>query len=206
MKKIVLGWMMLAFAFLANAQSFKIGDIVEVDKNQSSKDNITWISGQIIDVQAEKKTYVVKATDKKIYNISFDKEQTCIRRPVERLTSRMVSENEPLNCYNSPEMLKQKIQEEFNERFSEYDSITINYNAIEGQDAYKNNDAEFGIVNTLIYPFNVDFTVRLVMVSKDGTPKKMNWQFKRKYILFQNRKGLCDMTMAEKDENLVSNI
>jgi hypothetical protein len=57
-----------------------------------------------------------------------------------------------------------------------------------------------------VFPFKVDVTVRLVSTNKDGVQRKINWQFKRKYLLFQNKSGGCELSMAEKEENLVSNI
>lgn len=204
MKKIVVTGLVVFFAFIANAQVFKKGDVVEINKNLSNAPEPVWLTGKIIDVDGDKKQYVIRGKDNKLYNIPFIKEGGWIRRPVQPLKASMAVST--TSCSPTIEFIKQKIQNEFENDFSEYDSVTISYNSVEPQASYKNNDPDLGKTGSEVYPFKVDLTVRLVTTYKDGTQRKINWQFKRKYLLFQDSTGNCELTMAEREENLLSNI
>lgn len=206
MKKFVLAGIVMLMGYLAGAQVFKKGDIVEIDKNLSANGNYSWITGNVVEVDLERKQYVVRSKEKKVYNIPFIKEDAWMRRPTQTLSSALALKNESGSCTPTFELVKQKIQEEFESDFSEYDSVSITYNSIEALPVYKNTDASFGRPDSDIFPFNVDFTVRLVSTNSDGSQKKMNWQFKRKYLLHQSLRGKCSLSMAEKEESLLSHI
>jgi hypothetical protein len=201
MKKIVLTGVAGLFALIASAQLFRKGEIVEINKNLSNE--VSWLSGKIIEVNSGKKEYTVRGVDSKRYNIAFAKEETWMRRPIQALSASDITTDA---CVPSIDIVKQKIRDEFESDFSEYDSVTITYNAIEPQKSYRNTDAGFGKTDSDVYPFKVDITVRLVSSNKDGVQRKINWQFKRKYLLFQGKAGSCELTMAEREENLLSNI
>lgn len=203
MKKIVLTGFVVLFGLIANAQMFKKGDVVEINKNLSSE--ITWLNGKIVEVKGDEKAYVVRGTDNKLYNVPFAKEEGWIRKPVQALNASMATVTTN-SCGSTEELVKQKIKSEFETDFSEYDTVVVTYNTLTPQKSYKNTDASFGKVDTDIHPYDVDITVRLVSVYKDGSQKKINWNFKRKYLLFQSKAGTCEITLAEKEENLISHI
>jgi hypothetical protein len=200
MKKIVLTGMVGLFALIANAQVFRKGEVVEINRSQGESN---WISGRVVTVNDVKKEYSVLAGDK-TYSIPFAKEDVQIRRPIQALNTSMKINAE--SCFPTIDLVKERIRAEFESDFSEYDSVTVTYNSIEPQKSYKNTDAAFGKTDSDVYPFKVDVTVRLVSTNKDGVQRKINWQFKRKYLLFQNNAGGCEVTMAEREENLLSNI
>jgi hypothetical protein len=199
MKKIVLTGLVGLFAFIANAQVYRKGEIVEINKNGSN-----WIGGKVVEVNSSKKEYSVKGADNKNYNIPFAKEESQIRRPIQALNTSMSIKTDA--CFPTIDLVRDKIREEFESDFSEYDSVTVTYNSIEPQKSYKNTDAAFGKTDSEVFPFKVDVTVRLVSSNKDGVQRKINWQFKRKYLLYRNNAGGCEVTMAEREENLLSNI
>jgi hypothetical protein len=202
MKKMVLAGFVVLCAFVTNAQQFKKGEVVEINKNLSNNDS--WVNGRIVELNAAEKSYVVRASDDKLYNVPYNKEQTWIRRPMQTLNTSMAIKT--TSCGPAMDVLKQKVAEEFQTDFSEYDSVTVSFNSIDEQKSYKNTDPDFGKMDSEVIPFKVDITVRLVSVYKDGSQRKINWQFKRKYLLFQSKTGNCEVTMAEKEESLLSNI
>ncbi len=206
MKKTVLAGLVMFLAFAAGAQTFRKGEDVEINKNLSDEGVVTWVMGNIIDIDHNKKQYAVSSTDKKLYNIPFVKEDRWIRRPLQPLTTSLKMKDESTGCLPSFELLKQKIREEFETDFSEYDSVIITYNNIDALTSYKNTDNNFGRPDTDVFPFNVDFTVRLVTTNSEGVQRKINWQFKRKYLLHQNQRGKCSLSVSEKEENLLSHI
>jgi len=204
MKRIVLPVLMVLFTYLADAQVFKKGETVEVDANKSSDGNMRWLMARVVDIDMDTKLYVVKASDRNQYHIPFGKEESWIRRPENRSNKMQVVSNDSLhNCFATVDLVKQKIREEFANQYSEYDSITINYISVEQAEAFKNIDSDFGMEGSMVYPFKVDMMVRLVMI-RDGVQKTVNTQVKKKYLIYQNTKGICDMTIAEKEERLMS--
>lgn len=204
MKKVVLTGVVVLFAVFSRAQSYKKGDVVEVNKDLPDNKPGIWLNGKILDVRSDKKIYVIRGTDNKTYNIPFSKEDNSMRRPIRALNASMAITTEA--CDPTIDLVKQKIKEEFESDFSEYDSVAITYNAIEPQASYKNTDANFGKPDTDVFPFKIDVTVRLVTTNREGVQRKINWQFKRKYLLYQNNRGNCELTMAEREESLLSNI
>lgn len=204
MKKIVLAGIVMFFAFAANAQTFKKGETVEISRDFA--ENGSWAKADIVDVDLENKQYSLRTADKKLYRIPFSKEDNWIRRPLRPLTTSMKEKDELVSFIPSADLLKQKIKEEFESDFSEYDSVIISYDKIEALASYKNTDNDLGSLNGNVYPFTVDFTLRLVNKNDDGTNRKINWQFKRKYVLYQNARGKCTLSLADKDENYLSHI
>lgn len=202
MKKIVAMGMVVLTSLMVHAQSFRRGDAVEYSVQAGAN---KWFRGRIVEVNKAEKCYVVRGEDQQNYQIQFSKEETGIRRPVEALTAKMAMIPER-NSTSSLETLKEKVKEEFESDFRDYDSVSLVYNSIEPQKAIRNTDPDFGKPDTDIYPFTVDLTVRLVTIGKDGQARRLNWQFKRKYLLFQGRTGIWQITVAEKDENLVTTI
>ena len=205
MKKIVLAGLVMFFAFAANAQMFRTGESVEINKELNDS-NDAWIKAEITGVDHENKQYLVKSYDKKLYRIPFSKEDNWIRRPLQPLTTSMKTSEGLLVFTPSVELLKQKIKEEFESDFSEYDSVIITYDNIEVLQSYKNKGGDFGKVNGDVYPYKVDFTLRLVNKNEDGSERKINWQFKRKYLLYQNARGKCGLSLADKEEKVLSHI
>jgi hypothetical protein len=206
MKKIVLAGSVMFFAFVAVAQTFKKGETVEINKDLSDESNGSWGSASIVDVDMESKRYSVRTTDRKLYRIPFSKEDSWIRRPMQPLTTSLKAKEENFIFTPSVDLLKQKIKENFESDFSEYDSVTITFDNIEALPSYKNSDEDFGKPGSEIYPYKVDFVLRLVTRNSDGTQRKINWQFKRKYLLYQNQRGKPGLTVAEKEEQLLSQI
>ena len=80
MKKFVLAGIVMLMGYLAEAQVFKKGDIVEIDKNLSANGDYSWITGNVVEVDLERKQYVVRSKEKKVYNIPFIKEDAWMRR------------------------------------------------------------------------------------------------------------------------------
>lgn len=206
MKKIVLAGLVMFFAFNTQAQVFKKGESVEINKHLNDDGEFAWVTGNIADVDIEKKEYTIKTKEKQTYRIPFAKEERWMRKQLQPLTSAMMVKDVSMSCSPTADIVKQKIKEEFDADFSEYDSITITYNNIQSLESYKNTDASFGKIDSDVHPFEVDFTVRLVSTNSDGTQRKINWQFKRKYLLHQNMRGKCSLSMAEKEDNLLSSI
>jgi hypothetical protein len=202
MKKMVMAGLIALCAFGANAQQFKKGEAVEINKNLSN--DVAWLNGRVVDLNTATKNYVVKGLDDKLYNIPFNQDQSWIRRPMQALNTSLSIKS--TSCGSAMDVLKQKVVEEFETDFSEYDSVAVTFNSIEEQKSYRNTDPEFGKIDSEVVPFKIDITVRLVSLYKDGSQRKINWQFKRKYLLFQTKAGSCEVTMAEKEESLLSNI
>jgi hypothetical protein len=201
MKRFAMIGGMVLFSFLVNAQQFRKGETVEVDVNRSSDGNIKWLMARVIDINVESHEYVVKASDRQLYNIPFAKEESWIRRPKEKPNKLMLVANDSLhNCYATIDLVKQKIREDLSEEYSDHDSITITYNSIDQLESYKNIDDDFGLMGSMVYPFKVDMMVRLVTISNDGVQKTVNAQVKKKYLIYQNTKGICDMAVGDRDE------
>jgi hypothetical protein len=203
MKKMVLAGLVAFFGLAANAQVYKKGDVVELKKNLSTE--LSWIEARIVEVDAEGKNYVVRSTDKKQFNIPFSKEDSWLRRPVQALNSSMAvqASSAPISTLD---LVKEKITEEFENDFSEYDTVIVSYNTVDPQKTFTNKDVDLGKIGGEVHPYKVDLTVRLVSINKDGTQKKINWNFKRKYLLFQTKAGEYEITVVDKEENLVSSI
>lgn len=207
MKKIVLAGLVTFFALAAGAQTFKTGDAVEVNKELSDEGNGSWLKADVVGIDMESRLYSVKTTDKKLYRIPFSKEDSWIRRPLQPLTTAsMRSKDANVAFAPSVDLLKQKIKEQFESDFSEYDSVAITFDNIETLATYKSTDNDLAKDNSDIYPYKVDFTVRLVNKNSDGSQRKINWQFKRKYLLFQNQRGKCGISIADKEEQYLSHI
>jgi len=206
MKKIVLAGIVMFFAFGTQAQDFKKGEVVEINKHLTDDGEFAWIPGNIAAIDFEKKEYTVITKTKQTYRVPFAKETSWLRKQLQPLTTAMMVKDVSMSCEPTAEIVKHKIKEEFDADFSEYDSVMITYNNIQLVESYKNTDASFGKPDTDVHSFEVDFTVRLVSTNSDGTQRKINWQFKRKYLLHQNMRGKCSLSMAEKEENLLSNI
>jgi hypothetical protein len=206
MKKIVLAGIVMFFAFGAQAQVFKKGEVIEINKHLTDDGEFAWITGNVVSIDLEKKEYTIRTKEKQTYRVPFAKEDRWLRKQLQPLSSAMMVKDVSLSCNPTAEIVKQKIKEEFDADFSEYDSVMITYNSVQSLESYKNTDASFGKVDTDVHPFEVDFTVRLVSNNSDGTQRKINWQFKRKYLLHQNMRGKCSLSMAEKEDNLLSNI
>lgn len=205
MKKMVLAALVAFFGITANAQVYKKGDVVELRKNLST--DLNWITGKIIEVDAEAKNYVVRSSANKQFNIPFTKEDTWLRRPVEALNASMAVQTTPATTTVSTlSLVKEKIKAEFENDFAEYDTVAVTFNNIDPQKTYKNSDEDLGRSGTDVHPYKVDVTVRLVTTYRDGSQKKINWNFKRKYLLFQSKSGEYELTLADKEENLVSTI
>lgn len=205
MKKIVLAGLVMFFALGADAQAFKKGESVEINRDLSDDGSESWARANVIDVDIEAKRYTVRTNDKKLYQVPFSKENNWIRKSAQSISA-SIKETSPVIFAPSVEMLKQKIKENFDTDFSEYDSVIITYDNIEALPRYKSTDDDIAKPGTEVYPFNVDFTVRLVNNNEDGTQRKLNWQFKRKYLLYQNNRGKSAISIAEKEEQLVSHI
>lgn len=203
MKKMVLAGLVAFFGLVANAQVYKKGDVVELKKNLST--DLNWINARIVEVDIEAKNYVVRSTDNKQFNIPFSKEDSWLRRPVQALNASMAVQttSAPISTLD---LVKEKIKEEFEDDFSEYDTVTVTYNTVDPEKTFSNKDADLGKIGGQVHPYKVDLTVRLVSINKDGTQKKINWNFKRKYLLFQTKAGDYEITVVDKEENLVSSI
>ncbi len=206
MKKIVMTGLVMFFAFTMQAQVFKKGETIEINKNLTDEGDFVWVKAHVVDIDIEKKEYTIKTKDRKTYRVPFAKEDRWMRKELQPLSAALMVKDVNLGCSPTTEFVKQKIKEEFDADFSEYDSVMITYNSIQVLETYTNSDAAFGKVDTDVHPFDVDFTVRLVSKNSDGTQRKINWQFKRKYLLHQNMRGKCSLSVAEKEENLLSNI
>lgn len=205
MKKIVLAGFVVLFAFIADAQTFKSGDAVEINK-ELSEEGGSWIKADVVDVDLENKRYSVKTADRRLYRIPFVKEESWIRKPAIRLTNSLQVKDETMVFRPSVELLKQKIQENFDGDFSEYDSVIITYNSIQVLPQYRNTDGGVIMPDSDVSPFKVDFTLRLINRNEDGTERKINWQFKRKYLLYQDKKGKTGLSLADKEEEFLSHI
>jgi hypothetical protein len=206
MKKIVMTGLVMFFAFVSQAQVFKKGEVIEINKNLTDDGDFAWIKGNVVDIDVEKKEYTIRTKEKKTYRVPFAKEDRWMRKELQPLSAALMVKDVNLGCSPTEDIVKQKIKEEFDADFSEYDSVIISYNNIQVLESYKNTDAGFGKVDSDVHSFDVDFTVRLVSKNSDGTQRKINWQFKRKYLLYQNMRGKCSLSVAEKEENLLSNI
>jgi hypothetical protein len=206
MKKIVLAGFVAFLAFTAGAQTFKKGETIEINKELSDNSSSSWSKADIVEVDIENRLYSVKTPDKKLYRIPFSKEDNWIRRPMQPLTTSMRSEDGAIVFSPSTDLLKQKIKEQFDSDFSEYDSVVIIFDNIETLASYKNTGDDLVKSESNVYPFKVDFTVRLVNKNSDGSQKKINWQFKRKYLLYQNQRGKCSISIADKEEQFLSHI
>ena len=205
MKKVVLAGLVMFFALGINAQGFKKGELVEINKDLSDNGSESWAKANIIAVDTDAKRYTVRTGDKKLYRIPFSKENEWIRKSAQSIPASM-TESAPAVFAPSVEVLKQKIKENFDSDFSEYDSVIITYDNIEALPRYKSTDDDIAKPGTEVYPFKVDFTVRLVNNNEDGTQRKLNWQFRRKYLLYMNNRGKSAISIAEKEEQLVSHI
>jgi hypothetical protein len=212
-KMVVTGFAVLLFTLGTQAQVFKKGDVVEIRqddltgrKNISSEKPAEWIVGRIAALDMNKREYLVMDVDMKSYRIPFPEEQRLLRKPVTGARADAKPSSVASDYSPSLDMVKQKIRADFEDDFSEYDSVVVTFHEVQVLETYRNTDAEFGKVDTDVHPFKVDFTVKLVSVNGEGVQKKVNWQFKRKYLLFQNAKGVIDLTVVEKEENLLSNI
>lgn len=194
------------FVWSLDAQAFKKGEAVEINKELSEAGSGTWAKASIVEVDLENKRYTARTHDKKLYRIPFSKEDDWIRRTAQPLTASMLLPEEPMVFSPSVELLKQKIRENFESDFSEYDSVLITYDNIEILPHYTGTDQDMARPGTEVYPFKVDFTVRLVNNNSDGTQRKLNWQFKRKYLLYQNNRGKSTISIADKEEQLLSHI
>ncbi len=205
MKKLVVAMVLVVSSFFSNAQTFKKGETVEVDVHLSADGNMKWLLARVIDIDLELKTYVVKASNRKTYNIPFGKEESWIRKPAEKLSSmKMITTDSLHNCYASVDMVRHLLTKELLQEYSHYDSVSVTFNLIDPTESYRNTDDDFGLEGSMVYPFNVDLMVRLVTITSDGTQKILNSNVKRKYIVFQNRRGICDVAIAEKQEKLMS--
>jgi hypothetical protein len=205
MKKTVMAGVLMLFAFTAGAQTFKKGEKVEINKELSDEGD-TWTKASVVSVDIESRQYSVRTNDKKLYRIPFTKEDNWIRRPLQPLTTAMKTQDESFTFAPSVDLLKQKIKEQFESDFSEYDSVVVVFENVETLPVYKNTDNEFTRPDNEIHPYKVDITLRLVNKNSDGTQRKINWQFKRKYLLYQNPKGKCSLTVADKEEQILSHI
>lgn len=163
-----------------------------------------WLLARVIDINLDQKKYVVKASDRKTYTIPFIKEESWIRKPEEKLFNTRLTEDSIHNCYATVEMVKHLLKQELTDEFSQYDSVSITFNAVDPAKEYKNMDDDFGLPGSMIYPFKVDMMVRLVSVESDGVQKVMKANLKRKYLLYQNLKGICDIAIAGKQDKLMS--
>ena len=206
MKKIVLTGLVVFFAFNVKAQTFKTGETVEINKELSDEAGSAWSKANVIEVDRENRLYSVKTFDKKLYRIPFAKEDSWIRRPMQPLTASMKLREEASVFNPSADLLKQKIKEQFETDFSEYDSVLITFDNIETLPVYKTGEEDAAKAGSNIYPFKVDFTVRLVNRNSDGSQRKINWQFKRKYLLYQNTRGKSSISVADKEEQVLSHI
>jgi hypothetical protein len=205
MKKLAVAVVLVMSYFLSDAQSFRKGQTVEVDVNFSGDGNMKWLMARVIDINLDSKKYVVKASDRKVYSIPFTKEESWIRRPMEKLVSMQLIVNDSLhNCYATVDMVKQLLKQELADEYSEYDSVAVSFNAVDAIEGYKNSDDDFGLVGSMVYPFKVDMMIRLVTVASDGVQKVVNTNVKRKYLVYQNSKGICDVSIAGKTEKLMS--
>jgi len=206
MKKIVLTGMVMFAAFVSDAQTFKQGETVEVNKDLTDESSESWAKANIVGIDRENDLYSVRTSDKKIYRIPFSKERSWMRRPMQSIAVATKGQDRAVVFSPSSETLKQKIREQFEADFSEYDSVIIVFDNIESLSSYKNTDDDYKLADGEIYPFNADFIVRLVSKKKDGTERRLNWQFKRKYLLYQDRKGRPSLSIAEKEEEVLSKI
>ncbi len=203
MKKMVLAGVVAFLGLTANAQVYKKGDVVELKKNLST--DLNWINARVVEVDNEAKNYVVRSTDNKLFNIPFSKEDNWLRRPVQALNTSMAVQA-PSSSISTLQLVKNKIASEFENDFSEYDTVAITFNEVDPQKTFVNTNVDLGKMGQEVRPYKVDLTVRLVSINKDGTQKKINWNFKRKYILFQTKTGEYEITVVDKEENLVSTI
>lgn len=209
MRQIVMAGLALMLSVAIQAQSYKTGEKIEFNKHLADEGSFSWVTGKVIKVDTIERVYTVRGSGSGTYQIPFGKEDRWMRRAMEPLNTTIAATAVKLvkpQCEPTEDVLRQKISDEFNSDFSEYDTVQITYNNLEVLTAYANKDQRFAKEGTLIHPYNVDFTVRLVSRNSDGTQRKINWQFKRKYLLFQNNKGSCTLTIAEKDDELLSHI
>jgi hypothetical protein len=210
-KMVVAGLAALFFNLETAAQVFKKGDIVEIrQEDNKERKNISekaseWIIGRVAALDMNKQEYLLMDADMQPYRVPFIEEQSLLRKPVTRANA--TASATPSGEYSpSLALLKEKISADFEDDFSDYDSVVVTFHDVQVLDVYRNKDADFGKVDSDVHPFKVDFTVKLVSVNKEGVQKKVNWQFKRQYLLFQNAKGGSELTVVEKEENLLSNI
>jgi hypothetical protein len=211
-KMVVAGLAALFFNLETAAQVFKKGDIVEIrqednkERKNISEKGTEWIIGRVAALDMNKQEYLLMDADMKTYRVRFIKEESLLRKPVNSRANAIGSATPSGEYSPSLALLKEKISADFEDDFSDYDSVVVTFHDVQVLDVYPNKDADFGKVDSDVHPFKVDFTVKLVSVNKEGVQKKVNWQFKRKYLLFQNAKGVSEVTVVEKEENLLSNI